>query len=287
MPESSARAAFRRRLIEAAREDPRIVGLLDYGSSSEGRLDEWSDADAAVFLRDDDFDAFMRDWRRWAAGFGDLLLAYVGYVGHPWAVYDAEPVPLRVDFDLFPESAIERLAAWPNSPSSVEAMLWYDGTAGRITEAVRRLVGKDLRPTDPAAVFERDCGDLWYFLNYCYCKLQRREQWVARQVFHLVALEALLRLLRLRVGATEHWQGSQSAFGLEAALDSAERARLDACIPGPDLASLAQALHATALLGHDTCAELAATHGWPWPHRLADLTVALLADFVEHFGMAG
>ena len=89
------RAAIRQRLIATARQDPRIVGLVDYGSSSEGRADAWSDLDVALFLRDADLPAFEHDWVAWAGQFGPLLLAYRGGVGHPWPVYAAAPLPLR------------------------------------------------------------------------------------------------------------------------------------------------------------------------------------------------
>ncbi|CAN5207867.1 hypothetical protein BH23CHL1_BH23CHL1_26190 [soil metagenome] len=58
-------ARFRKRLLEAAAQDDRIVGVLDYGSSSEGRADGWSDVDVAVFIRDDDLAAFEREWKSW------------------------------------------------------------------------------------------------------------------------------------------------------------------------------------------------------------------------------
>ncbi len=57
-----ARAALLRRLRETVERDERIVGLVDYGSGGEGRLDEWSDFDVALFIRDADLDAFGRDW---------------------------------------------------------------------------------------------------------------------------------------------------------------------------------------------------------------------------------
>lgn len=50
MPESTARAMLRQRLCTAAKEDPRIAGLLIGGSGADGRLDEWSDIDATFFF---------------------------------------------------------------------------------------------------------------------------------------------------------------------------------------------------------------------------------------------
>jgi len=128
MNDSLTRAVMIRRLIAAAERDSRIVGLVDYGSSSEGRADEWSDIDLAVFLRDGDFEAFECDWKAWAGRFGPLLLAFISRVGHPWTVYDAASVPLRVDFDLYRESAAEEMLTWPNAPVSAAAMVWYDAT---------------------------------------------------------------------------------------------------------------------------------------------------------------
>ena len=75
--------------------DPVNVFGDNPGSGSEARADEWSDVDVALFLRDEDFGGFEHGWKAWAAQFGTLALAYVGGVGHPWAVYDAHPIPLR------------------------------------------------------------------------------------------------------------------------------------------------------------------------------------------------
>ena len=94
-------------ILSAARRDPRIVGVVDYGSSSEGRADRWSDVDVALFVRDADFELFERGWKLWAAQFGPLLLAYVGGVGHPWTVYDTPAIPLRVDFAFHRASALD------------------------------------------------------------------------------------------------------------------------------------------------------------------------------------
>ncbi len=267
-----------RRLREAAQRDPRIVGLVDYGSSSEGRLDEWSDVDVAVFNRDADFDAFSADWKTWAAQFGELLLAYVGQIGHPWTVFAAEPVPLRVDFDLFRESWMDRFPLWPNSPLSLDAFVWYDATGGRLSEQAGRLVGQSLRPRDPAASFQRHCGDFWYYLLYALAKLQRGQSWVARQAFHTLVMENLFRLLRLQAGALDRWWGSPAALDGEEALPPEALRRLQGCIPGPADNDLRAAMLRAALLGRDACAEIAAREGWPWPVELGERMVRLLGN---------
>jgi hypothetical protein len=267
-----------RRLRAAAEGDPRIAGLLDYGSGGFGRADEWSDVDVAVFVRDEDFDAFTRDWKAWAGRFGTLLLAYTGRYGHPWAVYDAEPGPLRVDFDLHRASATEAVRGWPNSPLSVESMVWYDVTGGRLTTAVAALVGKSLRPPDLRAAFDAECGDFWYFLLYTHAKLRRGQHWVARQVFHGEVMDHLFKLLRLEAGAIDYWDEFPNALGAERILSAERLARLDACVPPPGPAGLWQAMATAARLGREVCANVAACHGWPWPDTLATRTVALLEE---------
>ncbi len=86
------RSEMKQKLIEAARADERIVGLIDYGSSNQGRDDQWSDIDVDLFIRDADFEAFERIWKSWAAQFGNLLLAYKGEVGHPMQVFERRVV---------------------------------------------------------------------------------------------------------------------------------------------------------------------------------------------------
>lgn len=276
--EPTTRVEMMRRLIEAAESDPRVVGLADYGSSSQGRADEWSDVDVAVFVRDADFAAFEADWKRWAAGLGDLLLAYVSGVGHPWTVYDAAPVPLRVDFALYRESEVDALLNCPNGPTTVEAMVRYDATGGALTERARRLVGKASRPADLAATFALTSGEFWYYLVRTYCKLQREGQWGARHDFNWIVTYHLIALLRLEAGAVDEWQGRSAPVGIERALSPTRLAQLDACIPTASADGLASALRHAAELGREACASLARQHGWEWPEALAERMLSLLRE---------
>jgi hypothetical protein len=267
------------KLIAAAERDPRIAGLVDYGSSSEGRADIWSDVDVALFIRDADLRQFEAEWKQWAAQFGALLLAYVGGVGHPWAVYQAEPIPLRVDFAFHAESNIETMLAWPNAPTSVATLVRYDATGGRLSACAARLVRQSLHPPDFARAFEAACGDFWYYLLRLIAKLRRGQLWAARYEFNSIVIGNLLALLRLEAGATERWRASSAATAIEQALSPERRAQLDACTPGADLAGLLEAMRRTAQLGHVLCAGIAGRHGWPWPEALARQIAGLLNDF--------
>lgn len=269
---------FKERLFQAVAQDDRIVGVLDYGSSSEGRADAWSDVDVAVFIRDADFDTFEREWKAWAAQFGTLLLAFISPVEHPWVVYDTQPLPLRVDFDFHRESSVDDLSAWPNAPESTAAMVWYDATGGKLTASVKRLVGSSLGPLDVPATFDRVSGSFWYCLLRSYSKLQRGQCWAVRFDLNVMVTGNLLGLLRLEAGATGRWRASDPSAGVEQALTAQRLAQLNACIPSTSNESLRYALLAAARLASEVCMVISERHGWPWPETLAQRVTDLYSE---------
>lgn len=257
-------------LIAAAHHDTRIVGLVDYGSASEARGDHWSDVDVAVFVRDADFAAFAQQWKAWAAQFGTLLLAYVGGIGHAWTVYDAEPVPLRVDWNFSPAAKLHEMLDWPNAPVSTAAMVLYDGMDGQVTQIAQQLVGRSLHPPDLARAFEQVCGDFWYYLLRTWAKLQRDQLWAAWYDFNSIVIGNLLALLRLEANATDRWLASSAAVGIERVVSPERLAQLDACVAARSTESLRSALGSVARLGYDVSRSTARAHGWTWPQQFAE-----------------
>lgn len=275
MTDMLTRERFVARLLAAAAADARIAGVLDYGSTSEGRGDALSDADIVLFVRDADLPAFERGWREWLAQFGTVLLAYTSGLGKPWAALDAAPLPLRVDFNFYPASELDRILEWPCAPRSVGHMLLYDATGGAIGERVARIVGQPLGPADAHAAFEQVCGDFWYYALRTWAKLLRQQWLVAHHEYTAIVLGNLAALLRLEAGATERWRNSSAMLGIEQALAPARLAALERCFAGADPAELARAFGAATLLAQQVCGAIAARHGWPWPAALAARVVAL------------
>lgn len=265
-------------LLAAARTDERIAGVIDYGSASEGRGDAWSDLDLALFIRDADLDAFEREWKGWAARFGPLLLAYVGGIGHPWAVYDTRPLPLRVDFAFHPASTVDRMLDWPNSPISAEAMVLHDASGGAITRRAAQLVGRSLGPLDPARSFEQVGGDLWYYMLRTWARLARGQEWAAYFDFNHILLGNLMALLRLESGATERWRSSSAAAQIEQAIAPERLDALNGCRIERHGGNVAPAILAAARLTREASAAIAARHGWPWPQELAERVIELIAQ---------
>lgn len=231
----------------------------------------------ALFIRDSDFVAFQAAWKAWAAQFGPVLLAYVGGVGHPWTVYDATPLPLRVDFAFHPVSALHVVLTWPNAPLSTEAMVLYDATGGTLSVSVQQLVGQSLRPVDLQQSFDRLCGDFWYYWLRTWTMLLRSDLWAARYDYNFILLGNLVGLLRLEANAIERWRSTSAATDVEQLLASDRLAQLEACVPERGEQRLRAAFSDAAQLGYDVCARLAAAYGWTWPKQLAERVLAVVA----------
>ncbi|MDQ3513158.1 MAG: aminoglycoside 6-adenylyltransferase, partial [Chloroflexota bacterium] len=230
---SQVRQSVLDRLLDRAREDDRIEGMVDYGSRSEGRDDDLSDLDVVIFVRDVALDGFVDGWADWVAGLGDLLIAFPGVADHPWTIFDAEPLPLRADFNVYPISAVGSMRDWPNSPLSVGHMVLAVDQGGQISAGAGALVGRDLGPPDPAGAFLRVSGALWYYLLRAETFRRRGEAWAARWNMTGPVTGNLCALLRLESGATARWRASDAAAGIERAISPERLAALDRCVPEP------------------------------------------------------
>lgn len=248
--------------------DPRIVGLVDYGSSVEGRADKWSDVDVALFIQDETVPAFKKEWQTWAAQFGDLLLAYISGVGHPWCVYAADPLPLRVDFNFFPISEAPIIQTWAKSPTAVAAMVHYDPT-GTLATQIEPMLGQSLAPQNPEMTFTTVCGDFWYYILRLIGKLQRNQAWAARWEFNFIVIGNLAALMRLESGQIARFRASQATDGIETAVSPRRRAQLNQLIPGPGLAELHRVLQTAVAIGIELCQSIQQQKGWSWPQKLA------------------
>ncbi|MEM7131777.1 MAG: methyltransferase domain-containing protein [Chloroflexota bacterium] len=263
------RQKIRANVLNTIVADPRFVGCVDYGSASEGRDDEWSDIDLAFFVRDESLDEINRHWKSWASQFGTPLLMYMTKFDHPWVVYEAEPIPLRADFAFHPESKLDMLLDWPNSPISVEAMVLYDNTGGRLTQIVSQIVGQDLGPQDLQQTFERVCGDFWYYMLRIEARIRRGELWGAAWQFSEIVIVNLCALLRIQHHALERFRGSDPTVGIAKVITPEQLHRLNRCVTGPNEDELRRVLIEAAQLGREVCGAIVKQHKWEWPEQLA------------------
>lgn len=269
------------RILTAVSTNSHIVACLDYGSASEGRADALSDLDLALFIKDEAVEEFQANWQQWAAQFGDLLLAYIGGVGHPWVVYANEPLPLRVDFNFIAASQADIVLQWPNAPTSVKAMLLYDDGSTAIRSHVAQLVGQSLAPPDTQQLFTQVCGDFWYYLLRTHVKFLRGGYWEARHDFNFIIVGNLLALLRIESNSTERLRGASAAAGLEQAISPERLKQLDVAKLGSDDADVLRGLGETAVFGQTICRAIHQQTGWPWPDTLAQQIINILIASTE------
>ncbi|HWV36756.1 MAG TPA: aminoglycoside 6-adenylyltransferase [Thermomicrobiales bacterium] len=270
---------LRRRIAEAVAADDRLVGLVDYGSSSEHREDRWSDVDCSLFIRPEDYPTFVADWQAWIAQFGPLLLSFVGDIGNYWSVIEGESFPIRIDFNFYPadDEHIAAMETWPNAPASVASMALVDKDR-RLAPVVARMVGRDLGPLDMPERVDLVIANFWYYAVRTWCKLQRSPSWGVRFDISFIMHGNLMALLRLEAGKTDRWRAADAAANIERDISEARLARLNECIPGPDSASLAIALARTIRLGAEASAASAARYERPsWPRDLAERMMSLTA----------
>lgn len=262
-------------ILNAIRFDPRFVGCVDYGSTSEGRGDEWSDLDLAFFVRDEDVGEVKQNWKEWASQFGKPLLMFPGVLDHPWVVYDAEPIPLRADFAFHPESTMDIILEWPNSPLSVEDMVLYDETDGRLSDMVGQLVGKSQAPKNIEETFERVCGGFWYYLVRLEGCIHRNELMDAAWQFNFIVVANLCALLKIQHDNLARFRSSDSTSGIEKAITPIQYMRLKRCVAGPHVGELRRSMLEAAKLGSEVCQSISDKHGWEWPSELAERVIQL------------
>ena len=269
-------ADLRHRIVDAVIADERLLGLVDYGSSSEGRADRWSDVDCSLFVQPAALEDFTSRWTTWIAQFGPVLLSFVGDIGNYWSVIEGESFPIRVDFNFYgaTEDAYAAMEAWPNAPSSVESMLLVDKTGG-LRPHVEAMVGRDLGPLDMPERVDMVAAGFWYYAVRTWCKVQRSPTWGVRFDISFMMFGNLMALLRLEAGKIDRWRAADAAAGIEGDISAERLAALNACIPDATPESLARSLAAIIRLGAEATAGAAARYQRPWPQELATQMIAL------------
>jgi lincosamide nucleotidyltransferase len=266
-------------LVAIAEADDRVVGLVDYGSTSEGRGDRWSDVDCSLFIQPADHAAFVDEWKAWIGRIGPVLLSFTGDIGNHWSVVEGSEFPVRVDLNIYPADAehLEKLATWPNAPVSVDAMVLIDRT-GQLRHQAGKIVGQSLAPLDMPERVDLVMAGFWYYAVRTWCKLQRGPNWGVRFDMSFMMHGNLMALLRLEAGHIERWRSTDAAAGIEHDISPDRLAALNACIPDASPDSLAVALANIVRLGALACTGAAARYHRVWPEELAARMIVLTGE---------
>lgn len=202
-------------LRSTAEADPRIDGVLLYGSWTLGEADAHSDLDAYLYVREGDVDAF--DGREFVERLAPLKLAYTNMYGILAVVFDDL---MRGEFHVEPTGpGIAEIATWRGQVHfpRPEAAVLLDRT-GELTAAARALAA--FCPPEPVATAQQLTDELANWALMLAHVQARGESARAHHLLHTVLAPLQLKLCRLLRGSTAHWLTPSRA--LEADLPAAD-----------------------------------------------------------------
>ncbi|MET9708611.1 nucleotidyltransferase domain-containing protein [Nocardiopsis alba] len=208
------------RLREIAEAEPRLEGVLLYGSWTQGEADEYSDIEAYLYVADEHAASF--DGTEFVSRLAPLELAYTNLFGILAVVFDDL---VRGEFHVETAgSAIPQIASWKGMIhlSSPETAVLLDRT-GRLTQAVRPLV-EPIVP-DPGPTAERLVGELANWTLMTGQVLARGEYARAHAGLAVMIAPQQLKLARLLHGSTDHWLTPSRALEADLPGDVVERYR--------------------------------------------------------------
>ncbi|MFI1015606.1 nucleotidyltransferase domain-containing protein [Streptomyces sp. NPDC020965] len=235
-----------RRLREIAEAEPRLDGVLLYGSWTLGEADAHSDIEAYLFVREGHAETF--DGREFIERLAPLELAYTNMYGILAVVFDDL---MRGEFHFEPaDPGIESVADWRGSVHlpDPEAAVLLD-RSGRLTQVVRTLA--EFRPPEAPATALQLTSELANWTLMLSHVLARGETARAHALLHTVVAPLQLQLCRLLRGSTAHWLTPSRA--------------LEADLPAPDRERYA----ATTARCHPDDVPAAARKSWEWSRELA------------------
>ncbi|GAA3176727.1 MULTISPECIES: nucleotidyltransferase domain-containing protein [Streptomyces] len=234
------------RLRHLAHAEPRLEGVLLYGSWATGEADAHSDIEAYLYIEDDHLAGF--DGPAFLARLAPVELAYTNMYGVLAVVFEDL---MRGEFHLTAAGpGIAEVPSWQGMvhlPRPDEAVL-LDRT-GRLTRAARQLA--EFRPPEPAATARQLIDELTNWTLMLAHVQGRGETARAHALLHTVVAPQQLQLCRLLRGSTAHWLTPSRA--LERDLPAADRERYTATT--------------AAARPHEVRA--AACHSWRWSRELA------------------
>ncbi|KUL46054.1 DNA polymerase subunit beta [Streptomyces sp. NRRL F-4489] len=253
-PLLDARIAQLRRI---ARAEPRLEGVLLYGSWTLGEADAHSDIEAYLYVRDADLDGF--DGPGFLRRLAPLKLAYTNMYGVLAVVFEDL---MRGEFHLSAAGpGIAEVPGWRGMvhlPRPEEAVL-LDRT-GRLTRAARELA--EFRPPEPVSTARQLIDELTNWTLMLAHVLARGETARAHALLHTVIAPQQLQLCRLLRERTAHWLTPSRA--LEQDLPAADRDRYTATT----CAAQAPAVRAAARSSWSWSRELSAEAAGRWGLRL-------------------
>ncbi|MFD4996361.1 nucleotidyltransferase domain-containing protein [Streptomyces buecherae] len=258
------------RLRELAAAEPRLTGVLLYGSWTVGEADAHSDIEAYLYVEDDALADF--DGRAFVERLAPLRLAYTNLYGILAVVFDDL---MRGEFHVVAAGpGIAEIDSWRGMVHlpRPEAAVLLDRD-GRLTEAAGGLAA--FQPPEPVETAQQLADELANWTLMLAHVLARGETGRAHALLHTVVAPFQLQLCRLLRGSTAHWLTPSRA--MEADLPAADLARYRATTAAAHLPEVRAAARQSWQWSRELTAEAAARWGTGFAPELHADIAALLA----------
>lgn len=233
----SATSLPQHKMIESFRKacatDHRVAAALMYGSFATGEADAFSDIEFAVFIQDGALDDF--DQRTFLNTISPLAAYFPDDFGHHTALFENG---VRGEFHFMRESDVPVVATWQGYGwyPSLSAAVVLD-RSGDLSRHAKALVGGP-PARGGAPLVERLALNLLSLMQFGAGLLNRGEYARAWRLLGEAHVH-LLKLVRLRIGVTDHWPTPSRA--LERDLPASEYDRYVACTASAEPQALSTA----------------------------------------------
>lgn len=275
------------RLRTVAEAEPRLEGVLLYGSWTVGEADAYSDIEAYVFVADEHLREHGRDdaHPERPAGFDGpdfvqrltpdepLKLSYVNQFGILAVVFGDL---MRGEFHFVPASSgIQDISGWRGMvhlPDPARAVL-LDRT-GALGEAVAQLTR--FRPPEPVSAAQQAADELANWTLMVAHLLGRGETARAQAFLSTLVAPPQLQLCRLLRGSTAHWLTPSRA--LEADLSATDQARYRAATASAEPHAVTEGVRESWRWSRELVAEAAKRWGTRYSPALHEELTRLLQN---------
>ncbi|MFJ6699033.1 nucleotidyltransferase domain-containing protein [Streptomyces sp. NPDC091272] len=258
------------RLRAAAGAEPRLEGVLLYGSWTLGEADAYSDIEAYLYVEDAHLATF--DGREFVERLAPLKLAYTNMYGILAVVFDDL---MRGEFHVTAASAgIAEVPSWSGQVHlpRPDAAVLLDRT-GRLTEAADQLA--PFVPPQPTTTAQQLSSELANWTLMLAHLLARGETGRAHNLLHAMVAPHQLQLCRLLRESTAHWLTPSRA--MEEDLPAADVARYATTTAPLDGAAVREAARSSWEWSRELTAEAAGRWGFAVPVELH----AEIAEFLS------
>lgn len=259
-------------------ENIRLALLAGSRAGKKGRVDEFSDYDITLFVKD--ISTLLSREEEWKARFGTILVqlnerSELGNEEYPTRLILYED-GAKIDFAIFDMEALQGIIERSQIPGWIQAgyeiIADKDGM-GKTLETLSQNAPEKKPPTEEE--YQAVINEFFWELTYIAKNLKRQELWLAKYSEWVLREETLLKMLEWYAQSKHNWQYDTQYRGkrIKHWLDREKYAQLEKTYSGSGTAENWRALDALITLFEEAAREVGQHLGYQYPEQLAGKVV--------------